>query len=91
MKIGNNVAIAPFCQIYSYSHHYSQYKLSVDNYNNSDVSIEDNVLIGSNVVILPGVTIHKGAVIAASSVVNRAVAENSIVGGVPIKIISERK
>jgi len=89
--IGNNVAIAPFCQIYSYSHHYYSEKLITESFKVQNVIIKDNVLIGANVVILPGVTIHEGAIIAASSVVNKDVLANNIVGGNPIKIIKERK
>jgi acetyltransferase-like isoleucine patch superfamily enzyme len=91
VRIGNNVAIAPFCQIYSYSHHHYPDKMIVNSFKFGDVIIEDDVFIGSNVVILPGVTIHKGAIIAASSVVNRDVPPSTIVGGAPFKVISTRK
>ena len=37
--------------------------------------------------ILPGVTIGDGAVVAAGAVVNRDVAPNTVVGGVPAKFI----
>ena len=91
VKIGNNVAIAPFCKIFSYSHHYDQYELSINTVKIGDVIIEDDVLVGTNVVILPGVTIHSGSVIAASSLINRDVPSNTIVGGIPFKIIKLKK
>lgn len=46
-----------------------------------------NVWIGSNATILQGVTIGDNAVIAAGAVVTKNVAANTIVGGVPAKVI----
>ena len=51
------------------------------------VKIGKNVWIGANVTILPGVTIGDGAVIAAGAVVNKDVEANTVVGGVPAKLI----
>ena len=36
-------------------------------------------------IILPGVTINEGAIIGAGAVVNKDVAQNIIVGGIPAK------
>lgn len=88
--IGNNVAIAPFCQIFSYSHHYYPGKSVVESHKIGDVVIEDDVLIGSSVVILPGVRISQGAIIAAGSVVNCDVPPYCIGGGIPFKEIKKR-
>jgi 2,3,4,5-tetrahydropyridine-2-carboxylate N-succinyltransferase len=51
------------------------------------VVIEDNVLIGANAVILEGVRVGHGAVIAAGSVVIEDVPPNTVVAGVPAKIV----
>lgn len=51
------------------------------------VIIGDNTWVGSNVFILPGVTIGKSCVIGANSVVTKSVQNNSIVAGVPAKLI----
>lgn len=55
----------------------------------SPIVIENHVWIGANATILPGVTIGKGAIIAAGAVVNKDVAANTIVGGVPAKLIKK--
>lgn len=46
-----------------------------------------NVWIGSNATILQGVTIGDNAVVAAGGVVNKDVEPNTVVGGVPAKLI----
>lgn len=51
------------------------------------IHIGKNVWIGSNSTILPGVTIGDGAIVAAGAVVTRNVPENTIVGGVPARIM----
>ncbi len=51
------------------------------------VIIEDDVMIGANCVILEGVKVGKGAVVAAGSVVTKDVPENSVVAGIPAKVI----
>lgn len=86
--IGNHVDIASSVLIYNSEHdiHSKDFKAIL-----GKVNIEDYVFIGPRAIILPGVTIKKGAVIAAGAVVTKDVPERAIVGGVPAKIIGERK
>jgi acetyltransferase-like isoleucine patch superfamily enzyme len=91
VKIGNNVVIAPYTQIYSYSHHFEKDKLVTDCYKVGNVTIENNVLIGSNVIILPNVTIHEGAIIAAGAVVTTDIPSYKIYAGIPAKEIGTRQ
>ena len=51
------------------------------------IVLGNNLWIGSNATILQGVTIGDNAVVAAGAVVNKDVAPNTIVGGVPAKFI----
>ena len=51
------------------------------------IKIGRNVWIGSNATVLPGVTIGDNAVVAAGAVVTKDVPANTIVGGVPAKVI----
>ena len=51
------------------------------------IDIGDNVFIGANVQILYDVKVGNNVVIAAGSLVNRDVPDNSIVGGVPANVI----
>jgi len=51
------------------------------------VKIGNNVWVGENVVILSGVEIGDGCIIGANSVVTRNVEKNSIVAGVPARLL----
>jgi maltose O-acetyltransferase len=53
------------------------------------VTIGDDVWIGGNAVILPGVTIGNNCVVAAGAVVTKDVPANSLVAGVPARIIKQ--
>lgn len=55
------------------------------------ITIEDGVWLGAKCTILDGVTIGKHAIVAAGSVVTKDVPAYSIVGGVPAKLIKNRK
>lgn len=59
----------------------------VNEWRKGKVVIGKNVMIGANSTLLPGVTIGDNAVISACSLVNKDVAPNTMVGGVPIRFI----
>jgi acetyltransferase-like isoleucine patch superfamily enzyme len=51
------------------------------------ILIKRNAWIGTAATILPGVTIGENAIVAAGAVVSKDVPANTVVGGVPAKII----
>ncbi len=51
------------------------------------IVIEDGVWIGSRATLLPGVTAGKGSIIAAGAIVTHDVAANTLVGGVPARVL----
>lgn len=51
------------------------------------IYIKKNAWIGAGATILPGVTIGENSIVAAGAVVNKDVPANTLVGGVPAKII----
>jgi len=53
------------------------------------VVVGDDVLIGANVVVLEGVKVGNGAVIAAGSIVVKDVEPNTVVAGVPAKLLKK--
>jgi acetyltransferase-like isoleucine patch superfamily enzyme len=53
------------------------------------VVIKKNAWVAIGVIILPGVTIGEGAIVASGAVVSKDVPPNTLVGGVPAKVIKE--
>ncbi|MCT3430976.1 hypothetical protein EFQ32_09720 [Limosilactobacillus fermentum] len=53
------------------------------------VTIGNDVWIGGKATILPGVTIGDNVVVAAGAVVTKDVPANTIVAGVPARVIKE--
>lgn len=53
------------------------------------VHICKNVWIGAGATLLPGVTVGENAVVAAGAVVSKDVPPNTIVAGIPAKVIRE--
>lgn len=51
------------------------------------IYIKQNAWIGANATILQGVTIGENAVVAAGAVVSKDVPDNTVVGGIPAKVI----
>ena len=53
------------------------------------VLIKRNAWIGANAIVLPGVTIGENSVVAAGAVVTKDVPANTVVAGVPAKVIKK--
>lgn len=51
------------------------------------VYIRKNAWIGAGAIILPGVTVGENAIVAAGAVVAKDVPDNTVVAGIPAKII----
>ena len=87
--IGNNVNLAQGITVTALNHNFEDVTKRIDEQGISTkpVIIGDDVWIGANAVILPGVTIGHHCVVAAGAVVTKDVPDNTLVGGVPAKVI----
>ena len=89
VTIGSHVNLAQGITVTALNHNFENASKRIDlqGITTKQVIINDDVWIGANAVILPGVTIGRHAVVAAGAVVTTDVPENTVVGGVPAKII----
>jgi len=54
------------------------------------IVIEDDVWLGAGAVVVAGVTVGRGSVVAAGAVVTRDVPPQSVVAGVPARLVRSR-
>ena len=94
ITIGSYVMMGPDVVIMAVTHDVSDLtKPVIDPTNPSTenpVVIGDNVWIGTRVIILPGVKIGNNSIIGSGAVVTKSFPKNSIIGGVPAKLIKQR-
>jgi len=87
LEIGEGTIIAPGVKIVSANH-------SLENFANWDpappLRIGKRCWLGANAVVLPGVELGDDVIVAAGSVVTKSFRANTIVGGVPARVLKER-
>ena len=88
IEIGAHCSIAEMVVIRDQDHRYGTGKLLRDSgETSSPIRIGENVWLGAKATILQGVTLGNNAVVGANSLVNSSFAENSVIAGVPAKLI----
>ncbi len=89
VSIGNNVLVASHVSISSLTHEKNT-KIFAMTIIRKPIVIEDNCWIGSGATILPGLKLNQGCIVGAGAVVTKDVPANSIVVGVPAKVIFQK-
>ena len=87
VTFGDNVFIGPNCSFYTAEHPLDAKKRNSGLEYAKPITIGNNVWIGGSVTILSGVSVGDNVVIGAGSVVTKDIPPNTIVAGVPAKII----
>ena len=92
IEIGDKVLVGASSMFYSHEHNFTDLTKPIwhQGLSKKPIVVKDNVFIGCNVLVLGNVTINEGSVIGAGSVVTKDVPKNSIVAGVPAKVIGMR-
>ena len=87
ITIGDNVALGQSVMILTNSHELGPSESRAGSVIGLPVSIGDGAWVGARTTVLPGVTIGPGAIVAAGSVVNRHVEADTMVAGVPARLV----
>jgi acetyltransferase-like isoleucine patch superfamily enzyme len=91
LSIGDNVSIAHNSSIMTTNHGWSDTSkpIKYNEQTNSKVIINSDVWVGCGCRILSGVEVGSRSIIAAGAVVVKNIEPNSIVGGIPAKVIKK--
>ncbi len=93
VSIGRDVLFGPRVVLIPENHNFDNTETTIKSQGveRSGITIGDDCWIGCNVTILSGVMIGHGSIIAAGAVVHGDVEPYSIMGGVPARLIRNRK
>jgi acetyltransferase-like isoleucine patch superfamily enzyme len=92
ITIGSDVVAGQYIRFHSENHNYKDKDLLIreQGVTHKGIKIGNNCWIGSGAVFLDGAEIGDGCVVAANAVVTKKFPDDSVIGGIPAKIISER-
>lgn len=92
IEIGDKCILADWIYICDFDHKFEDMTIPIKDQGivKSPVKIGANCWLGEKSTVLRGVTIGGGSVIASHALVNRDIPPNSIVGGVPARVLKTR-
>lgn len=90
--IGNDVVAGQYVRFHSENHNYNNLDILIRDQgeNHKGIKIGNNCWIGAGAVFLDGADVGDGCVVAANAVVTKKYEENSVIGGIPAKLIKKR-
>lgn len=89
IDIGDDVAIGQQTLVLTTTHRLGESGGRAGPHARSPVRIASGVWIGARATILPGVTVGRGSVVAAGAVVSTDVEPDTMVGGVPARLMRQ--
>jgi acetyltransferase-like isoleucine patch superfamily enzyme len=91
--VGNDTIFGNYVSLHSENHNYADLTIPIrlQGVNHKGIKIGSNCWIGAKVTILDGAIIGNGCIVAAGAVVRGEFPDNSIIGGVPAKILKTRQ
>ena len=92
VHIGSDVIMGQYVSFHSENHNYSDASkpIRLQGVSRQGIKIDDNCWIGAKVTFLDGTHVGSGSVVAAGAVVRGKFEPNSVLGGVPAKVIKIR-
>lgn len=92
IEIGEDVIVGQYVRFHAENHNYADKNrlIKEQGVTHKGIKIGNNCWIGSGAVFLDGAEIGDGCVVAANAVVTKKFENNTIIGGVPAKLIKER-
>ncbi len=92
LEIGADCIIGQYLSCHPENHNYKDTDtlIRLQGVNRQGIKIGENCWIGAKVTILDGVTIGDNCVIAAGAVVTKSMPANTVIGGIPAKVLKSR-
>ncbi len=89
IEIGDDVIMGSYVSFHSENHNFSDATKLIreQGVTSKGIKIGNNVWIGAKATFLDGCSVGNNCVVAAGAVVNGAYPDNSIIGGVPAKVL----
>ncbi len=89
IEIGSDVIMGSFISFHSENHNFNDTSklIRVQGVTSKGIKLGNNIWIGAKVTFLDGCIVGNNSVVAAGAVVNGIYPDNSIIGGVPAKIL----
>ncbi|TBX71230.1 acyltransferase [Flavobacterium silvisoli] len=91
IEIGNDVIMGSYISFHSENHNFNDTTKLIREQGTSSKGIKlgNNIWVGAKVTFLDGCEVGDNSVVAAGAVVNGVYPNNSIIGGVPAKVIKK--
>lgn len=91
LEIGNDVIMGSYVSFHSENHNFSDSSTLIreQGVNSKGIKIGNNIWVGAKVTFLDGCQVGDNSIVAAGAVVNGVFPSNSLIGGVPAKLIKQ--